>query len=142
MRFITDYHRLNQQLVRNPYPLPRIGDTMQKLEVFQYATALDLNIVYYTRRLSPAIKDMATIATKFEEFRYNCLPMGICASEDIFQAKVDNLVGDIEGVKTYIDDIIVLSKYCLGKHIEHMIMIFGILRAAGLKIMRLSTVWG
>ena len=32
VRFITDYHRLNQQLVRKPYPLPNIGETMQQLE--------------------------------------------------------------------------------------------------------------
>ena len=31
VRFITDYLRLNQQLVRKPYPSPRIGDTMQQL---------------------------------------------------------------------------------------------------------------
>ena len=31
LRFITDYHRLNQQLVRNPHSSPIIGKTMQKL---------------------------------------------------------------------------------------------------------------
>ena len=35
--------------------------------------------------------------------------MGMCASADIFQSKVDKLLGDIEGVKTYIGDIIVMS---------------------------------
>ena len=34
VRFITDYRRLNQKLVRKPYPLPIIGETMQKLEGF------------------------------------------------------------------------------------------------------------
>ena len=42
-RFKTDYIRLNNKLVRNPYPLPRIGETMQQLEVLHYATKLDLN---------------------------------------------------------------------------------------------------
>ena len=37
-------------------------------------------------------------------------------------------------VKTYIDDILVLRKYCFRKHIEQMIMISGILHAAGLKV--------
>ena len=36
--------------------------------------------------------------------------MGLCASRDIFQAKLDNLLGDIEGVKAYINDILVLGK--------------------------------
>ena len=32
VRLITDYRRLNQKLVRNPYPLPRIGNNMHQLE--------------------------------------------------------------------------------------------------------------
>ena len=34
--FITDYCRINQKLVRKPYPLHIIGETMQQLEGFQY----------------------------------------------------------------------------------------------------------
>ena len=54
VRFITNYHRLNHKLVRNTHPLPTIGDTIQQLEGFQNATALDLNMGYYTIRISPA----------------------------------------------------------------------------------------
>ena len=43
MRFITYYHRINQQFVINPHTLPRIDETMQKLEGLQYTIALDLN---------------------------------------------------------------------------------------------------
>ena len=60
MRFIKDYHRLNQKLVRNPYTLPRIGKTMQQLEEIQYVTALDINMGYYTIRILSAIQDMMT----------------------------------------------------------------------------------
>ena len=28
VRFITDYHKLNQQLVIKPYPIPRICENM------------------------------------------------------------------------------------------------------------------
>ena len=48
MRFITDYCRINQKFVINMYPLPRIGETMKQLELFQYATTIDLNMGYYT----------------------------------------------------------------------------------------------
>ena len=43
--------------------------------------------------------------------------MGMCASGDIFQDKVDKLLGEIKGLKTYIDDIIILSKDIFEKHI-------------------------
>jgi hypothetical protein len=41
---------------------------------------------------------LTTIITEFGKYRYNELPMGMCCSGDIFQAKVDQLLGDIEGV--------------------------------------------
>ena len=53
---------------------------------------------------------MTTIVTEFGKFRYNRLPMGVCALGGIFQAKVDKLLGDIKGIKIYIDDILVLRK--------------------------------
>ena len=63
VRFITDYCRLNQKLVINMYPLPRIGETMQKLEGFKYVTVLYLKMGYPFIRLSPASQDMTTIVT-------------------------------------------------------------------------------
>ena len=68
---------------------------------------------------------MTTIGTESGKFRFNCLPMGMCASVYISQAKLDGLIGDIEVVKTYIGDILVLSKYYFIKHIEQMMIIFG-----------------
>ena len=133
VRFITYYRRLNQILVRKPHPLPRIGDTTQLLKLFQYVTTLDLSMGYYTIRLPPTSQDMATIVTEFGKFRYNRLPIGRCASGDIFQARVDELLGDIEGVKTYIDDTLVLSRDLFKNHIDQLKMIFDRLRDAGLK---------
>ncbi len=81
---------------------------MQQLDGFQFATVLDLNMGYYTIQLDAESKDITTIVTEFGKFRYNMLPMGLVSSGNIFQAKVNELLGDIEGVKAYIDDILVL----------------------------------
>ena len=51
----------------------------------------------------------------------------------ILQAKLDNLLGDIKGLKTYIDDILGLIKDILYNPIEQLGIIFGRLRTAGLK---------
>ena len=110
VRFMTYYFRINQQCIRNPYPLPIIGETIQKLEVFQYVTALYLNMRYYTIRLLPTSQGMTKIFTESGKFRYNRLPMGMYTSGHIFLFKVDGILGDIEGVKTYIGDILVFSK--------------------------------
>ena len=134
MSFIMDYHRLNQKSVRKPYPLPTIGETIQQLQVFQYATELDLNMGYYTIRIFPASQDMTTTVSESGGCKYNRLLMSMCALVYILQAKVDELLGDIEGVKIYIDDILVLRNEIFSRHIQQPRFIFAILRAAGLKV--------
>ena len=77
-RFIKDYHIINYKIVRTLYTLTRIGKTMQQLEGFHFATALDLNMGYYTIRILPSSPYIAAIVTKFDKFRYNRLPIGMC----------------------------------------------------------------
>ena len=74
MRFIMDYLRLNQQLVRKTYIFPKIRETIQKLEGLQYVIALDLKIWYYVIRISSASKDMTTTVTQYRKLIYNRLP--------------------------------------------------------------------
>lgn len=125
VRFISDFRRLNQKIKRKPYPLPRIGDTLQQLEGFKYATSLDMNMGYYHIRLSDTAADMCTIITEFGKYRYKRLPMGVSCSPDIFQAKIYALLGDIEGTKAYIDDILVVKN---GKFEEHLLQLEEVFR--------------
>ena len=85
-------------------------------------------------RILPASQDMTKIVAEFYKFEYNYLPLGMCASVDIFQGKVDEILGDIKEAKTHINDILVLSKKILSKNIDQLILIFSRLRAALLKV--------
>ena len=134
LRFITDYFRLNQKPCRKPYKLSIIGKKIQQLEGFQYEIALDINMGYYTIIIFSTSQEITTIVTEFRKFRYNCLPMGMCASGDIFQSKVDNMLSDINFVKTYINDILVLSKDIISNNIEQLRIIYCILLSSGLKV--------
>ena len=58
---ITDFRELNKWNFRRPYPIPKISTTLQELEGFTYATALDLNMGYCTIRLDPRAVEMFTI---------------------------------------------------------------------------------
>ena len=87
MSFITDYQKLNQENVRNPYPLPKIVETIQQLGGVQYSIVLDLNIGYYTIDIFPKSRNHTNIVTESGEFSFNIVPMGLCSSSDIFQAK-------------------------------------------------------
>ena len=54
---------------------------------------------HYNIRHSPSGQDMTTIVTEFGKFKHNCIHIGVCASGDIFQAKLDEIICDIKGVK-------------------------------------------
>jgi hypothetical protein len=47
VRILTDFRRLNAQIRRKPFPLPKISDLLKKLSGFKYATAIDLSMEYY-----------------------------------------------------------------------------------------------
>ena len=134
VRFLADFRKVNGLIVRKPYPIPRIADTLQQLEGFKYATALDLNMGYYTIPLAECSKDITTIVTEFGKFRYTCLPMGMVISGDVFQSKVYDLIGHIEGVRTYIDDILCIGKETCAEHLNQLEEIFRRFKKAELKV--------
>jgi hypothetical protein len=46
--FLSDFWEVNKRLVRSPFPIPKISTVFQEIEGFSFATALDLNMGYYT----------------------------------------------------------------------------------------------
>ncbi len=90
VRTISDFRELNKQIVRKPYPIPKISTTLQELQGFTYATTLDLNMGYYTIRLDPTATKMCTILFPWGKCSYQRLPMGFSWSADIFQAEMGN----------------------------------------------------
>jgi hypothetical protein len=73
---ISDFRELNKRIVRKPYPIPKIITTLQELESFTYATALDPIMGCYTIRLDPAASKMCTIIYPWGKYSYKRLPMG------------------------------------------------------------------
>ena len=134
VRSITDFRKVNGQILRKPFPIPRIADTLQQLEGFTFALVLDLNMGYCTIPLAECSKDITTIVTEFGKFRYNCLPMGMIISAGVFQSKVYDLIGDIEGVRTYIDDILCIGTGTFEEHLIELKEILQGLKNAGLKV--------
>ena len=82
---------------------------MLKLEGFSYATSLDLNMGYYHIELDLFSKELCTIVLPWGKYEYQRLPMGLCNSPDIFQEKMSQLMMDLEFVRVYIDDLLIIT---------------------------------
>lgn len=77
VRFLTDFRKLNKNLIRRPFPLPKILDLIQTQQGFKYASTLDLSMGYYTIELSLDSQKICTITTPYGRHKYLILPMGV-----------------------------------------------------------------
>ena len=134
VRFLTDFRELNKRIVRKPFPLPKISTVLQELEGFTYATSLDLNMGYYTIRLDPTASRICTIIFPWGKYSYKRLPMGVSGSPDIFQSKMSELMAALEFVRTYLDDLLCITRASLEDHLEKLRLVLTRLQDAGLKI--------
>jgi hypothetical protein len=87
VHLLSDFREVNKRLVRKPFPTPKISRVLQEIKGFSYATALDLNMGYYTIRLDPDASKICTIIFPWGKYSYKRLPMGIAGSSDIFPRK-------------------------------------------------------
>lgn len=133
VRFIADLRKVNERLRRKPFPIPKISEIMQKLDGFQYATALDLNMGYYTIRLSPESQKICTIIFPWGKYQYLRLPMGVSCAPDVFQERMSDLMRGLEFARTYIDDLLVMSNSSHADHLDKLKLVLERLRQAGLK---------
>ena len=133
-RSVSDFREVNKRIVRKPFPIPKITTVLQELEGFTYATALDLNMGYYTIRLDPDASRICTIIFPWGKYFYKRLPMGVAGSPDIFQAKMLELMAALEFVRTYLDDLLCITKGSLEDHLEKLRLVLTRLQDAGLKV--------
>ncbi len=107
---------------------------LQEIEGFSFATALDLNMGYYTIRLDPDASKICTIIFPWGKYSFKQLCMGIAGSPDIFQGKMLELMESLEYVRTYLDDLLCIAKLSLEDHLEKLEEILWQLCNSGLKV--------
>jgi hypothetical protein len=115
---ISDFRELNKHIVRKICPIPKISTILQELEGFIYATALDLNMGYYTIRLGLTPSKMCTIIFPWGKYSYKRLPMGFGGSPDIFQAQIMDLMASLKFVQAYMDNLFIITRRILDEHLQ------------------------
>jgi hypothetical protein len=93
---------------------------LQEIEGFSFATALDLNMGYYTIRLDPDASKICTIIFPWGKYSYKQLPMGTAGFLDIFHGKMLELMKYLKYVRAYLDDLLCIFKLSLEDHQEKL----------------------
>ena len=125
---------MNKRIVRTPFPIPKSSDVLHELEGFTFATAIDLNMGYWTIRLDPDAQKICTIILPWGESFYMRLPMGVAGAPDILQEKMSDLMRILEYVRTYLDDLLVITKGTFGDHMVKTEAVSKRLKTAKLRV--------
>ena len=104
------------------------------MEGFTFATALDLNMGYYHITLDADAQRLCTIVFPWEKYKYKHLPMGIKISPDVFQNVMSKLTQDMEYVKTYLDDLFILTKKDFKDQLTTLEMVLARLSTTGMRV--------
>ena len=123
VRFISDFHELNKCTKCKPFPIQKIQDLLLKLEGFQHAMSLNLNMGYYHIELMPFSKCLCTIIMPWGSPSTNTsdfLWVYVIVLTTFKSACLIKLILDLEYVQVYIDDLLVTSCLTFNEHLKHL----------------------
>ena len=109
IRICVDLKPLNQSVLREVHPLPKVDDTLAQLTGAKLFSKLDANSGFWQIPLSPASRLLTTFITPFGRFCFNKLPFGIASAPEHFQKWMSSILAGLEGVVCQMDDVLVFG---------------------------------
>jgi hypothetical protein len=134
LRLVTDFREVNKLLIRKPYPMPKIDELFQNIDGYDYATILDLQKGFYHVVLNEEAKRIFTTVLPWGKYSYNRMPMGYAGAPDVFQHRMDQILGDLPFCACFIDDIGIWTKGSFKDHLKHLETVLERLGKADLRV--------
>lgn len=100
---------INQYLVCDHYPLPKIDDIMMGFAGKKFFSKIDLKGAYQQLAVDIKSQELLTMNTPFGLYRYKRLPFGISPAPSIFQKAIVKIFENLP-IFTYLDDIIIAAE--------------------------------
>jgi len=135
VRFCVHYRRLNERMVKDVYPIPRMDNCLDPLGDATVFSTVDCNAGYW--KIPVAVEDR--YKTKFTShkgfFRFLRLPFGLANAPASFKRALDIILSVIRWQKclVYLDDVIVFSG-TVDEHLQHLREVPLLLTNAGVSL--------
>ena len=132
-RICGDYRRLNSVTTPDCYPMRNINQLYTKLYGAKVFSTIDLVRAYNQIEVKEDSIPKTAVITPSGLFEYRRMPFGLRNASQTFQRFMDEILGHLDFVFTYIDDVLVFSQ-SESDHMNHLEQVFQILKDNGLTI--------
>ena len=128
-----DYRGLNKITIENRYPLPLIGELLERMGNAKFFTKFDVHDGYNQLRMAPGEEWKTVFRCCYGLFEYTVMPFGLCNAPGTFQHYMnDTFLGFLdEFLVVYLDDLLIYSSN-LKEHKKHISKVLEKLKEAGL----------
>jgi hypothetical protein len=113
--------------------MPKISTLLQGIPKFFIVSSLDMIMGYYSTVLDESSSKRTAFVVPWGKYSYLRLPMGISSAPDEFQAKMQDLLGDIPFLRVDLNDVLVLTESSFSNHMKELEQGFGCLKLEGLQ---------
>jgi hypothetical protein len=111
-----DYRALNHHTVKHAYPIPRIGELLQKVRAYTVVSKLDLKSGYHQIRMAGSDTPKTTFVTQYGAFEFQVMPFGLSDAPAVFTLMMNDALGDLPYALVFMDDLLVFSATIFEHH--------------------------
>ena len=133
-RMVYDYRGLNDRLVKDKFPLPKMQEILDRLKGAKYFSVMDGVEGYHQMKLDEESVGLTAIITPFGTFAPTTVSFGIANAPAHFQREIQKILEKFNAFcMVYLDDIIIFSE-TFDEHMMHVEQVMIALREANIKI--------
>lgn len=133
LRVCMDPNDLNENIKREHYQIPKREGITSEMAGASFFTKLDASQGFWQLKLDESSTKYCTFNTPFGRYCFLRLPFGIISASEIFHRAMEHIIEGLDGVRAYVDDIIVWGS-TLQEHNERLKKVLERIHKYGLKL--------